>query len=257
VMAVFVLPSYRTVFKIIKDKFDPAKDVTHAVVREKYRLVKRHDRVGRMADTQEFSNFIVRQDHFTPECLAHLLEVAPSTVVLRDDKVIIKHCYTERMMTPLNLYLEQCSDQETTMVLKDYGNAIKQMAAANIFPGDMLLKNFGVTRHGRVIFYDYDEVCYLTECRFRHIPKSYGNDFQGGGGDTLSIGPNDIFPEEFGPFMFANPQLRRLFMEQHPELFDPDYWLELQQAIVDGRVIDVYPYRNKQRFAGSIGQLVY
>ncbi len=255
VMAVFVLPSFRTVFKIIKDKFDPAKDVTHAVVREKYRLVKRHDRVGRMADTQEFSNFIVRQDHFSPECLAHLLEVAPSTVVLRDDKVIIKHCYTERMMTPLNIYLEQCSDQEKAMVLKDYGNAIKQMAAANIFPGDMLLKNFGVTRHGRVIFYDYDEVCYLTECRFRQLPKSQGNDFQGG--DTLSIGPNDIFPEEFGPFMFANKALRDMFMAQHPELFDPEYWLELQQAIIDGRVIDVYPYRNKQRFAGSIGQLVY
>ena len=227
VMAVFVLPSFRTVFKIIKDKFDPAKDVTHAVVREKYRLVKRHDRVGRMADTQEFSNFIVRQDHFAPECLEHLLEVAPSTVVLKDDKVIIKHCYTERMMTPLNIYLEQCSDQEKETVLKDYGNAIKQMA----------------------------EVCYLTECRFRHIPKSQGNDFQGG--DTLSIGPNDIFPEEFGPFMFANKILRDMFMAQHPELFDPDYWLELQQAIIDGRVIDVYPYRNKQRFAGSIGQLVY
>ncbi|MDX1714638.1 MAG: isocitrate dehydrogenase kinase/phosphatase-domain containing protein, partial [Halomonas venusta] len=223
----------------------------------KYRLVKRHDRVGRMADTQEFSNFIVRQDHFAPECLEHLLEVAPSTVSLKDDKVIIKHCYTERMMTPLNIYLEQCNTDERVMVLKDYGNAIKQMAAANIFPGDMLLKNFGVTRHGRVIFYDYDEVCYLTECRFRHMPKAYGNDFQGGGGESFYVGPNDIFPEEFGPFMFANPELRAIFMQQHPELFDPDYWLELQQAIVDGRVIDVYPYRNKQRFAGTIGQLVY
>ena len=257
VMAVFVLPSFRTVFKIIKDKFDPAKEVTHAIVREKYRLVKRHDRVGRMADTQEFSNFIVRQDHFEPECLAHLLEGAPSTVSLKEDKVIIKHCYTERMMTPLNIYLEQCSADERVMVLKDYGNAIKQMAAANIFPGDMLLKNFGVTRHGRVIFYDYDEVSYLTECRFRHIPKSQGYDSYMDGGASLSIGPNDIFPEEFGPFMFANPELRALFMEQHPELFDPDYWLALQRAILDGRVIDVYPYRNKQRFAGTVGQLVH
>ncbi|MGM0545068.1 MAG: bifunctional isocitrate dehydrogenase kinase/phosphatase [Pseudomonadota bacterium] len=252
VMAVFVLPTFRTVFKIIKDKFDPAKDVTHAVVREKYRLVKRHDRVGRMADTQEFSNFIVRKDHFDPACLEHLLEVAPSTVSLKDDKVIIKHCYTERMMTPLNIYLEECSEAEQVTVLKDYGNAIKQMAAANIFPGDMLLKNFGVTRHGRVIFYDYDEVCYLTECRFRHMPKNQGMD-----ASSMSIGPNDIFPEEFGPFMFANAALRRVFMEQHPELFDPDYWKELQRAIVDGRVIDVYPYRNKQRFAGTVGQLVY
>ncbi|HBM44516.1 MAG TPA: bifunctional isocitrate dehydrogenase kinase/phosphatase, partial [Halomonas sp.] len=257
VMAVFVLPSFRTVFKIIKDEFDPAKEVTHAIVREKYRLVKRHDRVGRMADTQEFSNFIVRQDHFEPECLAHLLEVAPSTVSLKEDKVIIKHCYTERMMTPLNIYLEQCSADERVMVLKDYGNAIKQMAAANIFPGDMLLKNFGVTRHGRVIFYDYDEVSYLTECRFRHIPKSQGYDSYMDGGASLSIGPNDIFPEEFGPFMFANPELRALFMEQHPELFDPDYWLALQRAILEGRVIDVYPYRNKQRFAGTVGQLVH
>ncbi|GGC75560.1 bifunctional isocitrate dehydrogenase kinase/phosphatase [Vreelandella lutescens] len=257
VMAVFVLPSFRTVFKIIKDKFDPAKEVTPAIVREKYRLVKRHDRVGRMADTQEFSNFIVRQDHFDPECLAHLLEVAPSTVSLKGDKVIIKHCYTERMMTPLNIYLEQCSADERVMVLKDYGNAIKQMAAANIFPGDMLLKNFGVTRHGRVIFYDYDEVSYLTECRFRHIPKSQGYNSYMDGGASFSIGPNDIFPEEFGPFMFANPELRALFTEQHPELFDPDYWLALQRAILDGRVIDVYPYRNKQRFAGTVGQLVH
>ncbi|NGO89688.1 MAG: bifunctional isocitrate dehydrogenase kinase/phosphatase [Halomonas sp.] len=257
VMAVFVLPSFRTVFKIIKDKFDPAKEVTPAIVREKYRLVKRHDRVGRMADTQEFSNFIVRQDHFAPECLAHLLEVAPSTVSLKGDKVIIKHCYTERMMTPLNLYLEQCSADERVMVLKDYGNAIKQMAAANIFPGDMLLKNFGVTRHGRVIFYDYDEVSYLTECRFRHMPKAQQGDSYMDGGASLSIGPHDIFPEEFGPFMFANPELRALFMEQHPELFDPDYWLGLQQAIRNGRVIDVYPYRNKQRFSGTIGQLVH
>ncbi|MDR5887728.1 bifunctional isocitrate dehydrogenase kinase/phosphatase [Vreelandella janggokensis] len=252
VMAVFVLPTFRTVFKIIKDKFDPAKDVTHAVVREKYRLVKRHDRVGRMADTQEFSNFIVRKDHFDPACLEHLLEVAPSTVSLKDDKVIIKHCYTERMMTPLNIYLEECSEDERATVLKDYGNAIKQMAAANIFPGDMLLKNFGVTRHGRVIFYDYDEVCYITECRFRHMPKGQGVD-----ASSLSIGPNDIFPEEFGPFMFANKVLRDMFMDQHPELFDPDYWLEVQKAIRDGRVIDVYPYRNKQRFAGTVGQLVY
>ncbi|WP_249976172.1 bifunctional isocitrate dehydrogenase kinase/phosphatase [Vreelandella olivaria] len=257
VMAVFVLPRFRTVFKVIKDKFDPAKEVTPAIVRDKYRLVKLHDRVGRMADTQEFSNFIVRQDHFAPDCLEHLLEVAPSSVLLKEDKVIIKHCYTERMMTPLNIHLETCSPEERVMVLKDYGNAIKQMAAANIFPGDMLLKNFGVTRQGRVIFYDYDEVCYLTECRFRHLPKSQSNDFQLGGGDSLSIGPNDIFPEEFGPFMFANPELRSLFMAQHPELFDPGYWIGLQQAIEDGRVIDVYPYRNKQRFAGTVGQLVH
>lgn len=258
VMAVFVLPSFRTVFKIIKDRFDPSKEMSHETVREKYRLVKRHDRVGRMADTQEFSNFIARKDHFAPECLEHLLDVAPSTVQLKGDKVLIKHCYTERMMTPLNIYIEQCDETETQAVLKDYGNAIKQMAAANIFPGDMLLKNFGVTRHGRVIFYDYDEVSYLTECNFRHIPEAMYPEQELSGEPWYSVGPNDIFPEEFGPFLFADIKLRKLFYELHPELFDADYWKGVQQAIVDGRVIDVYPYRNKQRFSASEGNgLVY
>jgi len=257
VMAVFVLPSHQTAFKIIKDKFDPAKDVTHDQVREKYRLVKRHDRVGRMADTQEFSNFIARQDHFDPDCLAHLLDVAPSTVTLKGDKVIIRHCYTERMMTPLNLYLKDCDEAEQLTVLKDYGNAIKQLAAANIFPGDMLLKNFGVTRHGRVIFYDYDEICYLTDCHFRAIPKPLYPEQEMAGEPWFSIGPDDIFPEEFGPFLIANPTRREQFYRLHPEIFDPAYWQGLQQDIRAGRVIDVYPYRNKQRFNGARAALVH
>lgn len=257
VMAVFVLPSHQTVFKVIKDTFDPAKDLTHEQVREKYRLVKRHDRVGRMADTQEFSNFISRQDHFDPDCLAHLLEVAPSTVALKDDKVIIRHCYTERMMTPLNLYLKDCDPDEQLATLKDYGNAIKQLAAANIFPGDMLLKNFGVTRHGRVIFYDYDEINYLTDCNFRAIPRPQYPEQEMAGEPWFSIGPDDIFPEEFGPFLIANPTRREQFYRLHPEIFDPAYWRGLQDDIRAGRVIDVYPYRNKQRFHGVRGTLVH
>lgn len=257
VMAVFMLPSHRTVFKIIKDRFDPTKEMSRENVREKYSLVKRHDRVGRMADTQEFTYLVSRRDHFDPDCLDELLAVAPSTVRLKDDKVIIEHCYTERMMTPLNLYLEQCDAEETRAVLKDYGNAIKQMAAANIFPGDMLLKNFGVTRHGRVIFYDYDEVCYLTECNFRHIPEALYPEQEMSDEPWYSVGPNDIFPEEFGPFLFADIRLRKLFYELHPELFDADYWKGLQNAIASGQVIDVYPYRNKQRFAEDQGELTY
>lgn len=257
VMAVFMLPSHRTVFKIIKDRFDPTKDMSRDNVRDKYSLVKRHDRVGRMADTQEFSYLVSRRDHFDPDCLEELLRVAPSTVYLKDDKVIIKHCYTERMMTPLNLYIEQCGEDETRAVLKDYGNAIKQMAAANIFPGDMLLKNFGVTRHGRVIFYDYDEVCYLTECNFRHIPEPLYPEQELADEPWYSVGPNDIFPEEFGPFLFADIRLRKLFYELHPDLFDADYWKGLQEAITHGQVIDVYPYRNKQRFASDPGGLTW
>ncbi|GAB2792561.1 bifunctional isocitrate dehydrogenase kinase/phosphatase [Halomonas shantousis] len=251
VMTVFVLPSYRTVFKIIKDRFAPSKNMSREQVREKYRLVKRHDRVGRLADTQEFSNFVTRADHFDPDCLAELLEVAPSNVELKGDKVIIHHCYTERMMTPLNLYLEQCDARERRTVINDYGNAIKQLAAANIFPGDMLLKNFGVTRHGRVVFYDYDEINYLTECNFRKIPEPLYPEQEMMDEPWYSVGPNDIFPEEFAPFLFADVQLRQLFMELHPEIFDADYWRSLQQAIRDGSVIDVYPYRNKRRFSNE------
>lgn len=170
-MSVFTLPGFNTVFKIIKDRFNPSKSVDHATVIQKYQLVKNHDRVGRLADTQQFADFRFPVSKFEPECLAELLEVAPSTVVVEGDVVLIRHCWTERRMTPLNIYLENASEAQTREALNDYGLAIKQLAAANIFPGDMLLKNFGVTRHGRVVFYDYDEICYLTEVNFRYIPE--------------------------------------------------------------------------------------
>ncbi|WP_421340994.1 bifunctional isocitrate dehydrogenase kinase/phosphatase, partial [Aeromonas veronii] len=170
VMSVFTLPSYDVVFKVIKDEFTPPKDVSHEQVKAKYRLVKQHDRVGRMADTQEFTNFEFPLDRISPELLAELKTVAPSALTISDDKLVIKHLYTERKMIPLNLYLDKADEQQTRLALEEYGNAIKQLAAANIFPGDMLFKNFGVTRHGRVVFYDYDEICYMTECNFRQIP---------------------------------------------------------------------------------------
>lgn len=163
VMSVFTLPGFNTVFKIIKDRFSPSKNVNRATVIEKYRLVKSVDRVGRMADTQEFADFRFPLSKFEPECLAELLDVAAGTVEVEGDTVLIRHCWTERRMTPLNLYLDNANDAQVREALEDYGLAIKQLAAANIFPGDMLLKNFGVTRHGRVVFYDYDEICFLTE----------------------------------------------------------------------------------------------
>ncbi|OTJ38991.1 bifunctional isocitrate dehydrogenase kinase/phosphatase, partial [Pseudomonas aeruginosa] len=170
VMSVFTLPGFNTVFKIIKDRYSPSKNVNRATVIEKYRLVKSVDRVGRMADTQEFADFRFPLSKFEPECLAELLEVAAGTVEVEGDTVLIRHCWTERRMTPLNLYLDNANPAQVREALEDYGLAIKQLAAANIFPGDMLLKNFGVTRHGRVVFYDYDEICFLTEANFRHIP---------------------------------------------------------------------------------------
>lgn len=247
VMSVFTLPGFNTVFKIIKDRFSPSKNVDRNTVIEKYRLVKSVDRVGRMADTQEFADFRFPRSKFDPECLAELLEVAPSTVQVEGETVLIRHCWTERRMTPLNLYLESANEPQVREALEDYGLAIKQLAAANIFPGDMLLKNFGVTRHGRVVFYDYDEISYLTEVNFRQIPPARFPEDEMASEPWYSIGPHDVFPEEFPPFLFADAGQRRLFSQLHGELYDADYWKGLQGAIMEGKVIDVFPYRRQQR----------
>lgn len=245
VMSVFTLPGFNTVFKIIKDRFSHAKNVSRATVIEKYRLVKSVDRVGRMADTQEFADFRFPVAKFDPQCLAELLEVAPSTVEVQGETVLVRHCWTERRMTPLNIYVERASEQQVQEALEDYGLAIKQLAAANIFPGDMLLKNFGVTRHGRVVFYDYDEICFLTEVNFRYIPEARYPEDEMSSEPWYSVGPNDVFPEEFPRFLFADIKQRRLFCKLHGELFDANYWRGLQQAIGDGKVIDVFPYRRR------------
>jgi isocitrate dehydrogenase kinase/phosphatase len=245
VMSVFTLPGFNTVFKIIKDRFSPSKSVDRNTVIEKYRLVKSVDRVGRMADTQEFADFRFPVSKFEPECLAELLEVAATTVQVQGDVVLVRHCWTERRMTPLNLYLETASPAQVREALEDYGLAIKQLAAANIFPGDMLLKNFGVTRHGRVVFYDYDEICFLTEANFRRIPPPRFPEDEMASEPWYSIGPLDVFPEEFPPFLFADAGQRRLFNELHGELYDAAYWQGLQRAIRDGKVIDVFPYRRE------------
>ena len=247
VMSVFTLPGFNTVFKIIKDRFSPSKNVNRATVIEKYRLVKSVDRVGRMADTQEFADFRFPLSKFEPECLAELLEVAAGTVEVEGDTVLIRHCWTERRMTPLNLYLDNANDAQVREALEDYGLAIKQLAAANIFPGDMLLKNFGVTRHGRVVFYDYDEICFLTEANFRHIPAPRTPEDEMASEPWYSIGPLDVFPEEFPPFLFADADQRKLFDQLHGELYNADYWKGLQEAIRAGKVIDVFPYRRRDR----------
>lgn len=243
VMSVFTLPGFNTVFKIIKDKFAPPKEVNKQIVKEKYDLVKRHDRVGRMADTQQFSHVRVPKAKFEKECLDELLEVASEIIRLDGDHVVIEHMWVERRMIPLNMYLETASENQTLAAIDDYGMAIKQLAAANIFPGDMLLKNFGVTRHGRVVFYDYDEICYLTEVNFRKIPPPRYPEDEMASEPWYSVGPNDVFPEEFPVFLFADIKLRRLFSKMHADLFEASYWQGLQEQIRAGTVIDVFPYR--------------
>src|SRR5690554_361198 len=247
VMTVFTLPGFNTVFKLIKDRFSPSKMVDRATVIDRYRLVKYVDRVGRLADTQEFADLRFPISKFEPECLEELLDVAPSTIEVQGDEVLVRHCWTERRMTPLNIYLDNAtSEQQVRDALEDYGWAIKQLAAANIFPGDMLLKNFGVTRHGRVVFYDYDEITYLTEINFRVIPPPRYPEDEWAAEPWYSVAPNDVFPEEFPVFLFTDIQHRKIFSELHGDLFKASYWQGLQEAIREGKVIDVFPYKRRR-----------
>ncbi len=248
VMTVFTLPSYGVVFKVIKDRFDRPKTVTEAIVREKYKLVSRSDKAGRMADTQEYTNFIFYRDRFSDELMAELQEKAPSKIILRDRLLIIRHLYVERRMKPLNIFLTNASQEDIEVVMDDYGNAIRQLAAANIFPGDMLLKNFGVTRHQRVVFYDYDEICLLTECNFRKIPEPRNEMEEMADRPWYPVADNDIFPEEFRLFFTGNPAARKAFESLHSDLYDYRYWQRLQEDIRNGVIADTFPYRNSKRF---------
>lgn len=249
VMTVFTLPSYEYVFKIIKDRFTPPKEVTHQIVKDKYHLVKRWDRAGRMADTQEFNNLVFDASRFSDELMEELNTTCPSQIRVNGRALIIKHCYVERRMNPLNLYLQNATDDEVNEVMNDYGNAIKQLAAANIFPGDMLLKNFGVTRHGRVVFYDYDEIEPLLDCNFRRIPPPRDEMDEMSGQPWYSVGPKDIFPEEFRLFFSGNARAREAFDAQHADLYDADFWIRLQNKLREGFVEDFYPYPRRVRFS--------
>jgi isocitrate dehydrogenase kinase/phosphatase len=222
--------------------------MTREQVKEKYRLVKRADRAGRMADTQEFTNLAFARNRFSDELIKELHAVAPSLIEEHGTALIIKHVYVERRMTPLNLYLNDATDEQVAAVMDEYGNAIKELAAANIFPGDMLLKNFGVTRHGRVVFYDYDELCPLDECNFRTIPPARNEEEELSSTPWYKVGPHDIFPEEFRLFFSGNQRARRVFDEMHSEIYEASFWQGLQAQIASGCVDDVFPYRRKLRF---------
>ncbi len=248
VMFVFTLPSFPYVFKVIKDRFAPQKDVTRFTVKERYLRVKMHDRVGRMADTLEYSDVAFPKQRFAPQLLLQLREAVPSLLEWEDDVVIIKHLYIEKRMRPLNLFLSQADAEETRTAIADWGLAIKQLMAANIFPGDMLFKNFGITRHGRVIFYDYDEISYLTECNFRPVPAALYPEDELSAEPWYSVGPHDVFPEEFLTFLTTDPAQREILCDTHPELLDYEYWRERQNDVEHGRFADVFPYPPELRF---------
>ena len=252
VMLVFTLPSYPYVFKVIKDVFGSSKDIDRATVKNKFTLVKQVDRIGRMADTLEFSNVSFPLDRFSDEILKELETLAPSCFEIEGDQLLIKHLYIERRMEPLNIHLDRMEKSNDVAgldhAIREYGNAIRELAQANIFPGDLLWKNFGISRYGRVVFYDYDEIEYMTDINFRRIPPPPDFETEMSGEVWYSVARNDVFPEEFATFLLTSPTVRKIFREHHADLLSPKFWQEAQAKIRNGHVEDFFPYPQEIRF---------
>jgi isocitrate dehydrogenase kinase/phosphatase len=246
VMAVFTLPSY--VFKMIRDHFAPPKDTDKKTVKEKYLLVKYHDRVGRLADTLEYSNVAFPLTRFDPALLRELHSLAASNIQVDEDSLVIKHLYIERRMVPLNIYLQYADERRMQHGVREFGQAIKDLAGANIFPGDLLPKNFGVTRHGRVVFYDYDEIVYMSECNFRRMPPPRTEEEEMSSEPWYHVAAGDVFPEQFEQFLFTQPNARATFMRLHGDLAGPEFWADQQRRLASGVQEDVFPYPASVRF---------
>jgi isocitrate dehydrogenase kinase/phosphatase len=247
VMTVLTLPSLNIVFKIIKDRIGAPKRTTRKHVMDQYHRVFLRDRVGRLADAQLFQGLAFPVECFPATLLSELLEVAPSVVGLDGDRVILDHVYTERRVRPLDLYIKEMDSARAHAAIVDYGQCIKDLAAANIFAGDLLLKNFGVTRHGRVIFYDYDELAPLTECRFRRFPEARSIDDELAAEPWFSVADHDVFPEEFAPFILPNGDLRDTFVAAHGDLLRPEWWRTVQERVRSGELVDTFPYPSARR----------
>jgi isocitrate dehydrogenase kinase/phosphatase len=247
VMIVFAMPAYDMVFKVIKDDFPPPKETTRAAVMAKYHLVFKHDRAGRLVDAQEFEHWKFERWRFSAELLEALQSLARETVEIGATHVIIKHLYVERQVTPLNIYLREAAAAAAHAAVIDYGHTIKDLAASGIFPGDLLLKNFGVTRHGRVVFYDYDELCLLSECNFRSLPPPRTHEEEISAEPWFAVRDNDIFPEEFEHFLGLQGNLREIFLAHHADLFDPHFWQQHQARLNAGEVMHIFPYHQSKR----------
>ncbi|MEP7207819.1 MAG: bifunctional isocitrate dehydrogenase kinase/phosphatase [Casimicrobiaceae bacterium] len=248
VMTVFTLPSYPYVFKVIRDRISATKDTDRERVKQKYTLVKRHDRVGRMTDVLEYSEVAFPRDRFSAELLAELTHVAPSVLEHDGEHIVVKHLYIERRMTPLNIYLEAADQTQRGHVMREYGDALKELAAVNIFAGDLLFKNFGVTRYGRVVFYDYDEIEYLIACNFRRMPTPPEGQDEMDGEVWYPVGAADVFPEEFATFLLTDPRTRSAFLAHHADLLGPEWWQATQREIATGRLTEVLSYPDAIRF---------
>ena len=235
VMIVFTLPSHDLVFKVIRDRFGQPKKSTRADVIERYRFVFRHDRAGRLVDAQEFKRLRLPRARFMPGLAQELLGEAAESCRIEGEDLIIEHCYIERRLRPLNLFLREADPAAAESALIDYGNALRDLAASNVFPGDLLLKNFGVTSHGGVIFYDYDELCEVSDCVFRDFPSPSSDEEETSAEPWFYVGPNDVFPEQWLQFLSIPAALREVFMRHHGELMTAAWWRSAQQQLAISR----------------------
>ena len=247
VMIVFTLPSYDVVFKLIRDRFDEPKESDRSDVVRRYKLVFEHDRAGRLIEAHEFEHLRIRRDRFENLLLEKLLRNAAATVRVEGKHVIIAHTYVERRVRPLNLVFAEADETAAIAAACDYGQAIKDLAASNIFPGDLLTKNFGLTRRGRVVFYDYDELCFLTDCHFRELPQSQSYEEEISAEPWFSVRDNDIFPEEFPRFLAFPKGARDELMKHHGDLFGPQFWRDTQRRLRAGELPHIFPYRPERR----------
>jgi isocitrate dehydrogenase kinase/phosphatase len=236
VMIVFTLPSHDLVFKVIRDQFGAPKTCTRADVIERYQFVFRHDRAGRLVDAQEFRRLRLPRNRFMPALVEELLRDAGQNCRIDGEDLIVEHCYVERRLRPLNLFLREAEPAAAEASITDYGNALRDLAASNVFPGDLLLKNFGVTSHRRVIFYDYDELCLLSDCVFRDLPQPTCDEEETSAEPWFHCGPRDVFPEQWLPFLGIPPALREVFLRHHAELLTAAWW-RAQQAQVDAHPV--------------------
>lgn len=248
VMNVFTLPSYPYVFKLIKDPSHIKKDIQPQTVKNCYQLVKRKDRVGRMADVWEFSHVAFPLARFSDTCLAQLHTTCASSLSTEGDYLIIKHLYIERRMIPLNLYIDKVAETEQQRILQEYGQAIKDIAGAGLFAGDLLIKNFGVTHHGRVVFYDYDEIVPMAQCNFRTIPVPQTELQEMASEPWYTVAENDIFPEEFEFYILTHHHHKQFFKKHHANLLTANYWQQIQQNLAIGILPDIFPYNIQKRF---------
>jgi isocitrate dehydrogenase kinase/phosphatase len=251
VMVCFTLPSFDVVFKIIRDRFAYPKNILREEVIAKYQLVFKHDRAGRLVDAQEFRRLRFPKARFATELLDELATETASTVHFEGDDVILDHLYIERRMTPLNLFLHTASASAAELAVLDYGQCIRDLAYTNIFAGDLLLKNFGVTRHGRVIFYDYDELCQVTDCRFRDLPQATHPEDEMRDEAWFYVADNDVFPETFINFLAFDDTQRGAFMRVHGEILTAEFWRHVQQRLTEGELLEVLPYQSHRARAAS------